>query len=135
MKPRTTFTEFNQPPLLGIFLSIDGNHAKSVNGSAKAVANAAIVMIGIHKPPFIDSMITVPTIGPVHENDTSTRVIAMKKIPIKPPFSAPASLLLTKLEGKVISKAPKNDAAKIMKIAKKMRTKARKMRTKARNEQ
>ena len=45
----------------------------------------------------------------------------MKKIPIKPPLSAPASLLLTSFEGIVISNAPKNDAAKIMKIRKKMR--------------
>ena len=122
MKPRTTFTEFNQPPLLGIFLSNDGNQARSVNGSAKAVAKAAIVRIGIQMlPPLVELIITVPTIGPVQENDTSTRVRAIKKIPSKPPFSAPASLLLTRLEGIVISNAPKNDAAKIIKIAKKMR--------------
>jgi hypothetical protein len=45
----------------------------------------------------------------------------MKKIPIKPPLSAPSSLLLTSFEGMVISNAPKNDAANTMKIAKKIR--------------
>jgi hypothetical protein len=121
MKPRTTFTEFNQPPLFGKFLSNDGNHANTVNGRAKAIANAAIVMIGIHTPPLVELMITEPTIGPVQENDTSTRVNAIKKIPTKPPLSAPSSLLLTSDEGNVISNAPRNDAAKIIKITKKIR--------------
>ena len=122
MKPRTTFTEFNQPPLFGKFFNNDGNHARSVNGRANAIANAAIVKIGIQMlPPDVELMITLPTIGPVHENDTNTSVKAIKKIPIKPPLSAPASLLLTSDEGNVISNAPRNDAAKTMKMTKKIR--------------
>lgn len=56
---------------------------------------------------------SVPMIGPVQENDTNTRVNAMKKIPTYPPLSDFASILLTKELGNVISKAPKNDIAKI----------------------
>ena len=120
MKPRTTLTEFNQPPLLGRFLSNAGNHASTVKGRANAIAKAAMVIIGIHTPPLVELMITEPTIGPVQENDTSTRVNAIKKIPSKPPLSAPASLLFTSDEGNVISKAPRNDAANTIKIAKKI---------------
>ena len=59
--------------------------------------------------------------GPVQENDTSTRVSAMKKMPVSPRLSALLSLLLTIHEGSVISNAPKNEAAKIMKTRKKTR--------------
>ena len=65
-------------------------------------------------------MSTEPTIGPVHENDTSTSVSARKKMPPSPLVSALASALLTSREGIVISKAPKNDAAKSMNTAKKI---------------
>jgi hypothetical protein len=43
----------------------------------------------------------------------------MKKIPAMPPFSLFASLLFTNQDGSVISKAPKNDAAKTIKTTKK----------------
>jgi len=42
-------------------------------------------------------------IGPVQEKDTSAKVKAMKKIPIKPPLSAIRSDLLDHELGKVIS--------------------------------
>ena len=60
-----------------------------------------------------------PTIGPVQENETKTRVKAMKKIPPNPPFSALASILFTKLEGKVNSNMPKKARAKKINIPKK----------------
>ena len=65
-------------------------------------------------------MSTEPTIGPVHENDTSTRVRAMKNTPARPFLSEFLSLLFTIDSGSVISNAPKNDAAKIMNTMKKM---------------
>ena len=58
--------------------------------------------------------------GPVQENETSTSVSARKKMPPRLLLSALLSLLLTIQLGSVISKAPKNDAAKIMKTRKKI---------------
>ena len=57
-------------------------------------------------------------IGPVHEKDTRESVKAMKKIPINPPRSLAESALLIQLLGKVISKAPKKETAKIRKMMK-----------------
>ena len=79
-----------------------------------------MVITGAHTSPEVDLISTEPTIGPVHENDTSTRVSAMKKTPTIPPLSALLSLLFTSQLGIVISNAPKNDAAKIMKTRKKI---------------
>ena len=119
--PSTTFTELSQPPLLGSFLSIEGKKAKRVKGRAKASEKASMVTIGLQNSPAVDLMSTEPTMGPVHEKETSTSVSAMKKMPASPFESAFESLLLTIHEGIVISKAPKNEAAKSMKTAKKMR--------------
>ena len=53
--------------------------------------------------------------GPVHENDTNVSVNAMRKMLSKPlVFSDFWSILLLHDEGRVISKAPKNDAANTM---------------------
>ncbi len=119
MKPITTFTELSQPPLLGSFLSTSGKKANNVNGNANATEKASIVRTGVQNSPAVDLMSTDPTMGPVHENETKTNVRAKKKMPPKPRVSALASLLLTNHEGIVISNAPKNDAAKIMKTMKK----------------
>ena len=48
----------------------------------------------------------------MHEKLTKTSVMAIKKMPIKPPLSACLSILLTSPEGKVISNNPKNESAK-----------------------
>ena len=80
-----------------------------------------MVTMGVQNCPWVDLMRTVPTMGPVQEKETSTRVKAMKKTPTRPPRSAFLSLLLTREEGRVISKAPKKEAAKMRKTAKKMR--------------
>lgn len=119
MNPSTTFTELSHPPLLGSFLSIDGKKAKTVKGSAKATENASMVTIGLQNSPDVDLISTEPTIGPVQEKDTSTRVRAMKKMPARPFESALLSVLLTIHEGMVISNAPKNDAANTMNTRKK----------------
>lgn len=45
-----------------------------------------------------------PSIGPVHENETKTRVRAIKKIPINPPMEFDLeSIEFTQLAGRVIS--------------------------------
>ena len=89
-----------------------------MNGRAKATLKASMVTIGVQNSPEVDLMSTVPTIGPVQENDTSTRVSAMKNIPPRPFEEDLASLLLARLVGSSISNAPKNEAAKIMNITK-----------------
>ena len=61
----------------------------------------------------------LPTTGPVHENETSTKVNAMKNIPTIPPRSEALSALLIHEAGRVISKAPRKEAAKITKMRKK----------------
>ena len=60
-------------------------------------------------------------IGPVHENETTTKVSAIKKIPIKLPVLALLSALFPHELGKEISKAPRNEIPKIKKIRKKIR--------------
>ncbi len=48
----------------------------------------------------------------MQEKDTITVVSAIKKAPVIPPLSAFESVLFTRLPGKIISNAPKNDSAK-----------------------
>ena len=45
----------------------------------------------------------LPTNGPVHENETKTKVKAIKKIPTKPPCCDFLSIEVIKLEGTVNS--------------------------------
>ena len=60
--------------------------------------------------------------GPVHEKDTSERVNAIRKMLSSPLVaSALLSTALLHLDGKVISKAPKKEAAKTTSIRKKNR--------------
>src|SRR5690606_189080 len=61
---------------------------------------------------------TLPTIGKVHEKETSTSVADIKKIPVIPPFSAARSVLFTSLYGALISNSPRKDRAKKMKMKK-----------------
>ena len=59
--------------------------------------------------------------GPVHENDTSTSVKAMKKMLSRPVvLPAALSILLLHDAGNVISKAPKKEMAKTTSNRKKM---------------
>ena len=58
-------------------------------------------------------------IGPVQENETSTRVSAIKKIESRPVVElALASIAVLHEEGSVISKPPRNEAAKTTNRAK-----------------
>ncbi len=88
---------------------------------AKASEKPSIPIIGFNPNPAADSTKIAPTIGPTHDKLTITRVSAMKKEPINPPFSAWLSVLVEMLLGSIISKRPKNEAAKAIKSRKKMR--------------
>ena len=92
-----------------------------VKGRAKATEKASIVTIGVQNSPWVDLMRTEPTMGPVQEKDTSTRVRAMKNTPARPFLLEFASLLFCQEEGSTISNAPKKEAAKTMNTRKKMR--------------
>src|SRR5919112_684760 len=87
-KPNTTFTVFSQPPERGRLFSQEGKMANKVNGSAKASENPNMPTTGIMVSPRAAKPSTVATMGPVHENDTSTNVKAMKNTPNQPPLSA-----------------------------------------------
>ena len=120
--PNTTFTEFNQPPDLGKEFNHPGKAANNPKGKANAEENPIIPMVGFNTfPPTAACTSRVPIIGPVHENETSDKVKAIKKMPNNPPFSLAVSALLTQLLGKVISNAPKKEAAKNTKSPKKIR--------------
>ena len=70
--------EFNQP----------GNMANNINGKANANEKPNIPIIGAIPPLEAASTKSVPTIGPVHENETIASANAINKIPIIPPRSA-----------------------------------------------
>ena len=120
--PKTTFTEFNQPPDCGNEFNHPGKAANRVNGIASARANPNIPTAGPSKdPPEAALTSSDPMIGPVQEKLTKLKVNAMKKIPTIPPLLEASSALFTQLEGKVISKAPKKLAAKTTNRAKNAR--------------
>ena len=79
IKPRTTFIELSQPPDFGIRLIIDGNNANIVNGSAKAIPNPSIPIVGLRTSPLAASTRSAPIMGPVQEKETITVVKSHKK--------------------------------------------------------
>src|SRR5690606_29905572 len=118
--PNTTFTLFSHPPDLGKDFNIEGNMANSTNGTARANENPNIPMAGPRRSPLVAaSTNNVPMIGPVQEKETTAKLADIKNRPTNPPLSDPASILLTKELGSVISKAPKNEAANTTKSKKK----------------
>ncbi len=89
---------------------------------ARAMENPNIPIAGPNLSPFeAASTNNVPIIGPVQENETNDKLKAIKNKPTKPPLSDLASILLTKELGKVISNAPKKDAANPTNNKKKMK--------------
>ena len=105
-KPNITLKVFIHLPDLGSVVSKFGNKAKIVNGKAKATPKPSIPMVSWIAPPWeeIEPTNNEPNIGPVQENDTRTKVNAIKNIPIKPPIELDfESIELTHLEGIVIS--------------------------------
>ena len=94
-------------------LSQDGKNANNVNGMASATANPSIPIAGARIEPLPDTSTSkVPMMGPVQENETSTRVNAIKRILRIPAVeSAFASIFVDQEAGSVISNAPKNEIA------------------------
>ena len=86
--PKTTFTVLSHPPDFGKECSQPGNSAKSINGKAKANEKPNIPTIGAIPPLEAASTRSVPTIGPVQENETIANAKAINKMPIIPPLSA-----------------------------------------------
>ena len=86
-----------------------GNIASKVKGKANAVEKDNIPKTGFRANPFADWTKIPPTNGPIQENETKTKVRAIKKTPTNPPWSDFLSIELTKLDGKVISKKPKRE--------------------------
>ena len=80
-KASTTLRVFIQPPDFGIFFSILGKSAKSVNGTAIPKEKPNIPTMGFRKEPPAALRATAPAMGSVQEKETSTRVSAMKKMP------------------------------------------------------
>ena len=112
MKASTTLIELSQPPDFGNLFNTEGNKANMVNGRAKANPNPNIPIVGLSISPLVASTNKTPIIGPVHENATKTVVSPMKNDESTPPLSTLESALLTHFDGRIISKAPKNEAAK-----------------------
>ena len=121
-KAKTIFTEFSQPPDF-MFFSTDGKKASSVNGKAKPMPKPNIDTKPIQRlvVEVANSTNAALIMGPVHENDTSTVVKAMKNGAIRPPLSAWASEALTHFSGILISNSPKKESEKMKKITKKIR--------------
>jgi len=125
MKANITFTLFSQPPERGNDSSHEGKNANKVKGTAKAKANPNIPTAGASKEPVAaTSTSKVPIIGPVQEKETNTKVKAINKILSKPTVDSDlASTFVDHDEGKVSSKAPKNDKAKTTSKTKKNKLK------------
>ena len=110
IKPKETFSVFSHPPDFAILLSNPGKKANSANGKAMAMENPRKPMMGPSRSfCLLTSTNKFPIKGAVHENDTSTNVKAIKKIPEKLLRLALESTLLVNAEGTVISKAPRNE--------------------------
>ena len=111
---------FIQPPDLGMDFNQDGNNANKVNGNAKAKAKPNIPIAGATTLPVVETSTSrKPMIGPVQENETNDKVNAIRKMLSNPLVcSALLSTALLHLDGRVISKAPKKDAANTTNIKK-----------------
>src|SRR5258706_14356475 len=110
INPKETFNVLSHPPDLAILFSNPGKKANNANGNAIAIENPRNPIIG----PILSfcrliSTNRFPIKGAVHENDTSTKVNAIKNIPEKLLILAFESTLLVQDDGKVISNAPKNE--------------------------
>ena len=129
MNPSTTFIVFIHPPDFGTDFNSDGKRAKKAKGIASPMENPNIPRVGPRILPWVDTATNrKPMIGPVQENDTNTRVNAIKKMASEEcsvesvAFVAALldraslfwSILFDHEEGSVNSKAPKKEAAKMM---------------------
>ena len=73
-------------PDFGRFLIKFGKRANIAKGSANEMPKPSIPAVNWYAPPLIDNDPTnkEPSIGPVHEKETSAKVKDMKKMPITP---------------------------------------------------
>src|SRR4249920_2641943 len=121
MKPKVTFNTCIQCPDRGRVCKAVGNIANKPKGSPNANPNAVKPISGLMKSESsVTILMRLPMKGSVQENETSTRVKAMKKIPISPPRSVIDSDLLIHDEGSLISNTPKNDNPNKKNITKNM---------------
>ena len=111
---------FIHPPDLGMDFNQDGNMANKVNGKARAKAKPNMPMAGATTLPVVDTSTSRnPMMGPVHEKDTNERVKAIRKMLRRPLVcSALLSTALLHFDGRVISNAPKKEAANTTNIKK-----------------
>ena len=116
--PRTTFTEFSQPPDFGNECNQLGKMANTVNGNASANPKPASPAVNGHDPCEAVPANKEPRMGPVQEKETMASVKAIKKMPAVPSPER-ALALFAKPDGKVISKYPKKEIANRMKTTKK----------------
>jgi hypothetical protein len=85
------------------------------------MAKPSIPIVGARRDLPAASTSKVPMIGPVQENDTITRVKAISRMLRNPDVLRDLLLRAVDQElGRVISKAPKNDAAKSTRMRKKI---------------
>ena len=104
--PKITLKVFIHLPDLGRESNIFGKKANKVNGKAKANPNPNIPIESWIAPPWdvIVPTSKVPKIGPVQENETNTKVNAIKKTPTKPPNELDLeSIVLIREDGMVKS--------------------------------
>ena len=115
MKPSTIFSVVIHEPDFGADFSHEGNMANSVKGRASAKAKPNIPTAGASQlPVVVVCTSSMPMIGPVQENETSTSVNAIRKMLNRPLVSeAFASTLLAQLSGSLISNQPKKLRANI----------------------
>src|SRR5262249_40792191 len=112
----TTFTEFNQEPLLGILRNNVGNNARKKNGEAKVTENANpptrlcqrgrdLPAAGRRKPPRN---------GATQAKLMMVNVSAMKMVPTVPPCPSLDEVNCARLLGSSMSYIPKRLRAKKM---------------------
>lgn len=118
-KAKTFFTVSSQPPLFGKDFNQLGKMANNANGNANAVPKPAMPAVSDHAPSDAVPTSNVPSITPVQEKETITRVSAIKKMPLTLVKPLLASTLPAMPEGRVISKYPKKEMAKNMNTTKK----------------
>ena len=116
----TFFTVSSQPPDLGSDFNQFGNMANNAKGNASAKPKPANPLVSGQAPPLNEPTNKEPSIGPVQENETIASVSAIKKIPPILPNPLFESALPAMPLGSVISKKPKKEIAKKIKMIKKI---------------
>lgn len=114
----TFLTVSNQPPLLGNDCNQLGKIANNAKGNAKANPKPANPAVNCQLPPLAVPTNKDPKIRQVQEKRNNGKVNAIKKIPPILPNPLLLSALLAIPDGSVISKNPKNEIEKKIKMTK-----------------